>query len=251
MQSYRHAVILLLFASLHAGAADFADPAAQRRADALVAVRAHEAVAARVQPEALACTAPTPFPVAPSNGMAAGSFPATSYTGENFNVTVWRESCGFGVPTSIMYLRVVPTAGMPFICSSHFVVLQSGTQYDVKLITSNAGSTFCNDLLAPVTLAVDQWSSDPKFDQSAPFTLVFKGYYNNFQGPILGSNGAKAKTLVILELSELEDANMRGAINYYVNNPGAPFLRLVLEERTLARYGSLAAQLGMPGPGPR
>lgn len=245
----RHVAIFMLFSvCLQAAALDLPG---QSRIDRQAAESAREASTAKVQPDSLACTAPTPFPVSPLNGFAAGFFPASGYTGEQFNVTLWRESCGPGLVTSILYLRVVPTAGMPFICSSYFVVLQNGTQYDVRLMQSNAGSTFCNDLLAPVTLAVDQWPSDPKFDQSAPFILVFKGFYGNSQGTVLGNNGAKAKTLVLLELSDFEEGNMRGAINAYNANPALPFLRLVLEERTFARYSNLAMQLGMPAPPPR
>lgn len=68
---------------------------------------------------------------------------------------------------------------------------------------------------------------------------------------MLGNNGAKAKTLVLLELRDFEAGNMRGAINAYSANPVLPFLRLVLEERTFARYSNLATQLGMPVPPPR
>lgn len=147
------AVFMLLAVCLQAVATDLPG---QPRIDRQAAEVAREASAAKVQPDSLACTAPTPFPVSPPIGFVAGSFPAAGYTGEQFNVTLWRESCGPGLITSIPYLLVVPTAGMPFICSSDFVVLQTGTQYDMQLVQSNAGSTFCNDLLAPVTLAVDQ-----------------------------------------------------------------------------------------------
>ena len=100
-------------------------------------------------------------------------------------------------------------------------------------------------------MAVDQWSFDPVFDQSAPFTLVFKGVYNNFPGAVLRINGARVKAQVTVELSDFEEGNMRGAINYCNDNPSAPFLRLVLEERTFARYSKLAADLGMTAPLPR
>ena len=65
---------------------------------------------------------------------------------------------------------------------------------------------------------------------------------------MLGSNGAKVRAQITVELSEIEEANMRGAINYYNANAGAPFMRLVLEDRTHARYSTLATQLGMPPP---
>ncbi len=73
----------------------------------------------------------------------------------------------------------------------------------------------------------------------------------NYQGTMLGSNGAKVRTQITVELSDIEEANMRSAINFYNANPAVPFMRLVLEDRTHARYSTLAIQLGMPPPPPR
>jgi hypothetical protein len=73
----------------------------------------------------------------------------------------------------------------------------------------------------------------------------------NFQGTMLGSNGVRVRPQVTVELSEVEEANVRGAINHYNANAGAPFMRLVLEDRTHERYSTLASQLGMPPPPPR
>ena len=68
---------------------------------------------------------------------------------------------------------------------------------------------------------------------------------------MLGSNGVKVKSHITVELNEVEESSMRGAINYYNANAGAPFMRLVLEDRTHERYSTLATQLGMSPPPPR
>jgi hypothetical protein len=198
--------------------------------------------------DSFTCPLPSPLPVAPPGGLAAGTFNGGWASNDGFAVIVWREPCATG---AITYLRVVPTAGAPFICSSAFVVLQNFTQYDIKLSQTANGSSFCNDLFAPVTTAIDQYSFDPKFDQSAAFALVYEGVYQNFTGNVSAINGTPFKPWVTIELSTLEDSNMRGAVNYYNANPSAPFLRLVMEERTFARYSSLATQLGMAVPPPR
>ena len=243
----RATAFLLLCVGLQAGALDLQ---VEARADRQTVERERESQALQIQPKMLSCAPPSPLPIGPPGGMAAGAFPASWGNDDALTVTLWREPCQAGAG-AILYLRVVPTAGTPFVCSSAFAVLQNSTQYDLKLVQTTAGSSFCNDLLAPVTLAVDQWSFDPLFDQAAPFTLVFKGVFANFPGAVLGFNGERVKAQVTVELSDFEEGNMRGAINYYNDNPSAPFLRLVLEERTFARYSKLAADLGMTAPPPR
>ncbi|MCC6195486.1 MAG: hypothetical protein IT518_13565 [Burkholderiales bacterium] len=220
------------------------------KANRLFTDHLREFAAART-PETPACAVALPLPAAPRDGYAAGVLEASWGANDAFDLMLWREHCDARASESILYARVVPTAGMPFICSSSFAVLQNGTQYDVKLVQTRAGFSFCNDVVAPVTLAVDPWSFGPHFDPAAAFTLVFKGAQRNYQGTVLSSNGAKVRTRVTVELSEIEEANMRGAINHYNADARAPFMRLVLEERTHARYSTLATQLGMPPPPPR
>ncbi|MFO1323814.1 MAG: hypothetical protein U1F15_07090 [Burkholderiales bacterium] len=244
-------VVALLVSLLVGGRAAAADVDARAKADRLFADQMREFAAARTLPPVSPCAIPLPLPAAPRNGLAAGAFDASWSANDAFALTMWREPCGFDPAASILYLRVVPTAGMPFICSSAFAVLQNGTQYDVKLVQAGAGYSFCNEILAPVTLALDQWSFDPGFDRAAAFTLVFKGALANHQGMVSASNGTKVKTLVTLELSATEEANLRGAINAYNADPGLPFMRPSFDERTYARYTSLAVQLGMTPPPPR
>ena len=241
---------LLLGSLLLAVPATAGESEGYAKANRLFTDHLREFAAARTPPAIPACTVALPLPVAPRNGYAAGVLQASWATNDAFDVMLWRESCG-ALSESILYARVVPTAGMPFICSSAFAVVQNGTQYDIKLVQSRAGFSFCNDVMAPVTLVVDPWSFGPHFDPTAAFTLVFKGVQGNYQSTMLGSNGAKVRAQITVELSEIEEANMRGAINYYNANAGAPFMRLVLEDRTHARYSTLATQLGMPPPPPR
>lgn len=233
--------------SVFQASAVLADVQSEAKSDRVAADLARSS-SRNATPSALTCTLPSPLPVAPLGGLAAGTFQASWSTTDSFTVTVWREPCSTG---SVTYLRVVPTRGVPFVCSSAFLVLQNLTQYDIKLAQTSSGGSFCNDLLAPVTTVIDQYSFDPQFNQAAAFSLVYEGVYANSQGAVLATNGTPFKPWVMLELSTLEEANMRGAVNYYNTNPSAPFLRLVLEERTVARYSSLAAQLGMPLPPPR
>lgn len=183
--------------------------------------------------------------VAPPNGLAAGTFTGAWSDDDAFAVTVWREPSGISF---ITYLRVTPTLGVSFVCSSEFVVLQNLTQYTLRRVQTASGGSFCDDLFAPVTTAIDQYSWDPPFDQAAAFTLIYKGFGQNLSGPVAASNGTPMKQWSMIELSIGEEQAMRGAINYYNANPANPFLRLVLEERTYARYESLAEQFGMTIP---
>ena len=242
---------LLLGSLLLAGPAAASESEGYAKANRLFEDHLREFAAARTPPAPSTCTVELPLPVAPRNGYAAGVLEASWATNDAFDVMLWREPCGVHASESILYARVVPTTGMPFICSSAFAVLQNGTQFDIKLVQNRAGFSFCNDVMAPVTLVVDPWSLGPHFDPTAAFTLVFKGVQGNFQGTMLGSNGAKVRTQITVELSEIEEANMRGAINYYNANAGVPFMRPVLDDSTHARYSTLAAQLGMPPPPPR
>lgn len=242
---------LLLAALLLAGPAAADEGEGYAKANRLFKDHLREFAAARIPPAPPSCTIPLPLPLGPRNGYAAGLLAASWEADDAFDVMLWREPCGADAAQSIMFARVVPTAGMPFICSSSFAVLQHGTQYDVKLVQTSAGFSFCNDLMAPLTLIIDPWTFGPHFDPSAAFTLVFKGVRGNFQGAVLASNGVKVRPQITVELNEIEEANMRGAINHYHAHAGAPFMRLVLEDRTHARYSDLAAQLGMVPPPPR
>lgn len=243
--------VLLLGALLLAAPATAGEREGYAKANRLFTDHLREFAAARTPLATSGCAVALPLPPAPRHGYAAGVLEASWATGDAFDVTVWREPCGAHTSESILYVRVAPTAGMPFICSSSFAVLQNGTQYDIKLVQTRAGFSFCNDVMAPMTLVVDLWSFGPYFNPAEPFTLVFKGVQGNYQSTMLGNNGAKVRAQVTVELNEIEEANVRGAINYYNANSGAPFMRLVLEDHTHARYSTLATQLGMPPPPPR
>lgn len=243
---YFVAVIVLL--AVWAGSVGAVDLATEARIDRQAVRSASIASVGGAGPQNLSCVLPGVLPVSPPNGLAAGTFTAAWSTTDAFVVTVWREPCATGFTT---YVRAVPTAGTPFVCSSAFVVLQNLTQYDFEIVRTSNGLSFCDDLLAPVTFAIDQYSFQVPFDQSAPFALVYKGVYVNYQGNIASSNGTPARTWLMVELTPTEEGDMRGALNFYVSNLTQPFYRLVLEERTYERYRTLAQQLGMAIPPPR
>jgi hypothetical protein len=243
--------VLLLGSLLLAGPAAASESEGYAKANRLFTDHLREFAAARTPAAPSTCTVDLPLPAAPRNGYAAGVLEASWASNDAFDVMLWREPCGINASESILYARVVPTTGMPFICSSAFAVLQNGTQFDIKLVQNRAGFSFCNDVMAPVTLVVDPWSFGPHFDPAAAFTLVFKGVQGNYQSTMLGNNGAKVRAQITLELNEIEEANMRSAISFYNANTSVPFMRLVLEDRTHARYSTLATQLGMPPPPPR
>lgn len=138
----------------------------------------------------LACSLPSPLPVAPPVGAYSGIFSAAWTTGEEFRGTLWREPCPTSTTSTTLYLRIVPTQGAPFVCSSSFKVVQAGTQYDIKLVQTTSGGSFCSDVFAPVTLAVDQYTFNPQFDRNGAFTLIYSGVRENFSASFPAYAGA-------------------------------------------------------------
>jgi hypothetical protein len=123
------------------------------------------------------CFIPQPFPVAPPPGAQSVSFTSNSL-GDVVEGIWWRQSCGTDGST-VMFLRVTPRAGIPFVCGSAFTLVQNGTQHDVKLTQIYNGSSFCGDLHAATTLMMTNWSFDPPFDPVAASDLYFDDYPNN------------------------------------------------------------------------
>ncbi len=144
-----------------------ADNAEFRRHDADQMIK--EALAEKPAPKA--CLPPNLLPTSPSgNAQVAAPFTAIRSNGEQLSAQLWRESCD--ASTSYVYLRITPRAGPPFVCGSHFTVLASSAQYDVRLTPQYNTSSFCGDLFVPTTFLVDQWSFNAKYDNSGALTLL-------------------------------------------------------------------------------
>lgn len=95
---------------------------------------------------------------------------------DRFQLAVWHLACD-----GTVVVRVTPLQGTPFICSSSFVAIQGGRQYDSpKLVTARGSSSFCGDLHVATSFYLDQWSFGPTFDTAAAFTLIFEGVWTNF-----------------------------------------------------------------------
>jgi hypothetical protein len=95
---------------------------------------------------------------------------------ETFQATIWRQPCQRDPSKSVVLMRVLPQNN-PFICSSSFVVIQSGVQFDsVKLVNQAGGSSFCGDLFTASTFAIDQWSFDTQFNEDRAFRLIHDGF---------------------------------------------------------------------------
>lgn len=122
------------------------------------------------------CAVPSQLPAGPPTGAVTASFNASWSIGDDaFTGTLWREPCPTDPALTLLYLRVVPTQGVPFICSSGFAAIVGGNQYDIKLIQTTNGSSWCKDTYVGTTLVVAQWSIDPPFDHNAALTLIFDG----------------------------------------------------------------------------
>ena len=98
---------------------------------------------------------------------------------DQLQFTLWRQPCEDDARQSVVLMRVDPT-NEPFLCSSSFIVIQDGRQYDsIKLVDVPDGSSFCDDLYVPMTLLLEQWSFETQFDDQSQFTLIHEGVYEN------------------------------------------------------------------------
>lgn len=96
--------------------------------------------------------------------------------GDSANLKVWRVTCAHDATKSAVMARITPQVGNIFICSSAFDVLQSAIQYDsVKLVNQPGGDSFCDELIAPQSFAIDQWSFRNQFVVDDAFTLAWDG----------------------------------------------------------------------------
>lgn len=155
---------------------------------------------AKVAPAALACQLPSPLPSAPPPGATVGTFNGSWSTSSSkpdaFTATLWREPCANDQFSTTFYLRVVPTAGTPFLCSSGVKIISAGNQFDVKLVQTQNGSSFCSDVHVGVTVAIDQYSFDPQFDRNQALTLIYEGFDKNYSASLPAWNGTGPGNIV-------------------------------------------------------
>lgn len=130
---------------------------------------------------AVTCPIPSQLPSSPPIGSVTASFNASWNVGKDaFTGTLWREPCPTDASLTLLYLRIAPTQGVPFICSSGFAAIVGGNQYDIKLIQITDGASWCKDTYVGTTLVVAQWSFDPPFDHNAALTLIYDGVQQDY-----------------------------------------------------------------------
>lgn len=116
-----------------------------------------------------------PLPVVP--GSPSYTLRGEWSTDETFQATIWRQPCQRDPSKSAVLMRVKPQNN-PFICSSSFIVIQDGIQFDsVKLVNRVNASSFCDDLFTTSTFLIDQWSFDAQFNEDRAFKLLHDGVF--------------------------------------------------------------------------
>ena len=116
------------------------------------------------------------FPLPTTSGSPRYRFTIVRFRDESAVVTIWRKPCIGDRSKSAVLMRFAPSND-PFICSSSFTVIQNGIQYDsVKLVNTPDGNSFCDDLLIPQTMVLDQWTFDSQFDEDRAFQLIYDGF---------------------------------------------------------------------------
>ena len=143
------------------------------------------------------CFPPSPLPAFPD---AYSTF--SGYTGQWgsrdwFSARFWRQPCSPGDSQTYLYLRITPTVGVPFICGSSMAIVQGGYQYDVKLMQTYNGNSFCDDLYVPTTFLVGQWSFGPFYDKNGALTLYHQGVYATYQASLPAyTSGVESSSVV-------------------------------------------------------
>lgn len=115
-----------------------------------------------------------PLPTTPSGPTWMGSF--QDFGGEDADVTIWREPCS--ETEAVLLMTVEPTSSSPpFICSSQFLVVTGGQQFDnFNLRTDpDLSDRFCNDLLVTTTFAILQDQFSATWPDENAFSLFRRG----------------------------------------------------------------------------
>jgi uncharacterized protein (TIGR02145 family) len=95
------------------------------------------------------------------------------YYSDQFDFYLWEEG-------GSVWAEIIPTSGIPFVCSSSFVAIQNGIQNDDIVLEQIGGKTLCTDIYVSTVVKVAFRSWAPyKIDFTKPFTLLYEGSYRN------------------------------------------------------------------------
>lgn len=94
---------------------------------------------------------------------------------DQFTAYVWREQ-------GEVWLEAVPVSAGPFVCSSSFLIIQNGVQFNTVKLTNFAGDSQCGDVFVKSVYKISQWSFiTHKADLSQAFTLGFNSVSSGLQ----------------------------------------------------------------------
>jgi hypothetical protein len=98
------------------------------------------------------------------------------YFSDRFEAKFWRIPCSQA--DSMLVMTVTPLTSGPFVCTGQFALLQNGLQTDRFSLRQNPAVTtsFCNDVLTPLTVAFVPISGFPAgMDIDGELTINFDG----------------------------------------------------------------------------
>jgi hypothetical protein len=114
-----------------------------------------------------AATSTVSFPAGPSSTAIHASWSSSSFAINVVDADIWHEN-------GLLWIKIDPGAKADFVCGSDFKVVQSGIQYDAKLV-SQSTSSFCGDLYVPSVMQITGWYGDKPFDSNGTLTLLIEG----------------------------------------------------------------------------
>lgn len=114
---------------------------------------------------------------------AFGSFPSVPQGAVTMRVSDGYAEADFSVwaQSGSLYLYAKPATGNISICAPSFTVIQNGFEYNNLSVQGEAGSSFCADLTAPVTLGVVcQVGAAGCPDYTQPHSLTYQGLHKYY-----------------------------------------------------------------------
>jgi hypothetical protein len=135
---------------------------------------------------------------------------------DQFNIYIWRD---YGQ----VWIEIEPILGQPFICTSSFVIIQNGIQYDTVKLETFSESSQCGDIYVPSVFRLTQWShyTNPA-DLNQLFTLIYDGVRDSYSFSIPDTGSTPAPTPSPEPTPDLSDADNDGVIDIWDNCPNTP-----------------------------
>jgi len=94
---------------------------------------------------------------------------------EQFTIYIWRER-------GYVWIGIRPISKEAFICSSSFMIILGGTQYDTVRLENASGDSQCGDVITPSIFLFTQWSYvDKPADLNQAFTIHYDGGDNTYR----------------------------------------------------------------------